>query len=56
MAFIGKSAWIVKSTGRMEPTTKSKAISRTKRGSFLSKIDQQKAIHGDRAARQNDLF
>jgi hypothetical protein len=56
MAFIGKSAWIVEPTGGMESTTKSKAISHSKQGVFLSKIDQQKAVHGDRAARQNDLL
>jgi len=56
MAFIGKSAWIVKPTGGMESTTKPKAISHSKRGVFLSKIDPQKAVHGDGAVRQNDLL
>jgi len=56
MAFIGKSAWIVKPTGGMESTTKPEAISHSKRGGLLSKIDQQKAVHGNGAARQNDLL
>jgi hypothetical protein len=56
MAFVGKSAWIVKPAGGMESTTKPKAISHSKGGSLLSKIDQQKAVDRDGAARQDDLL
>jgi hypothetical protein len=56
MAFIGKSARIVKPAGGMESTTKPKPISHSMRGGFLSEIDQQKAVHGDGTARQDDLL
>jgi hypothetical protein len=50
MALVGKSTWIMKSTRGIESATKPKAISHPKRGIFLFKIDQQKAVHGDVAA------
>jgi len=56
MTFIGESAWIVKPAGRMESAAKPEAIPHTKRGGFFFKIDQQKAVHGDVAGRENDLF
>jgi hypothetical protein len=51
MAFIGKSAWIMKPARRIEPTTKPKTISYSKQGVFLFEEDQEKTFHGDVAAR-----
>jgi hypothetical protein len=47
MAFVRKSAWIMKSTRGMESTKKTKAIPHSKRGVFLSKEDQEKTVHRD---------
>jgi len=49
MAFIRKSAWIVKPMGGMEPTKKPKAIPHAKQGTLLSKEDQNETIDRDMA-------
>jgi hypothetical protein len=56
MAFVGKSAWIVKPTRRIEFATKPKTVSYPKRGVFLFEEDQEKTVHGDGAPREDDFF
>jgi hypothetical protein len=50
MAFVGKSAWITKPARGIESAMKPKAISHPKRGVFLFKENQEKALYGDVAA------
>jgi hypothetical protein len=56
MAFIGKSTWIMKPARGIESTTKPKTIPHSERGVFLFKENQEKTVHGDVGARQNDFF
>jgi hypothetical protein len=56
MAFIRKSTWVMKPARGIESTTKPKTISYAKRGGLAFKEDQDKSIHMDAAARQNDFF
>jgi len=56
MAFIGKSARIMKPTRGVESTKKPKAISHSKRGILVFQEDQEKAVYGYVAARSNDLL
>jgi hypothetical protein len=51
MAFIGESAWVMKSARGIKSTTKPKAISHSKQGILSLKEDQQKALHREGAAR-----
>jgi len=50
MAFIGKSAWIMKPTRGIESALKPNAVSHPKRGVFLFQEDQEKALYGEGAA------
>jgi hypothetical protein len=56
MALVGKSTWIMKTTGGIESATKPKTISHSKRGVLVFNEDQDKTVYRDGAARQNDLF
>jgi len=56
MTFIGKSTWIVKPARGIESTTKPKTISYSKRGILVFEENQDKTVHRDVAARQNNLF
>jgi hypothetical protein len=51
MAFVGKPARIMESSGRIESAMEPEAISYSKRGILSFKEDQQKALHGDGTVR-----